>query len=107
MMNGKIRWTRTLLLVEIARLIFAGGKQYYSINSQGSMMTKMYQLLLLLPMPLIGGCSDEKEDITQKQPSEEGVLSDQTRALEKAKGVEQVLQSGADKQRQAIEEQSQ
>ncbi len=70
-------------------------------------MTKKYQLLLLLPFILIGGCSDEKEEITQKPSNEEHVFSDQTRALEKAKGVEQMIQSGADKQRQMIEEQSQ
>ena len=33
-------------------------------------------------------------------------ISDQTQALEKARGVEQVLQTEADKQRQAIEEKS-
>lgn len=70
-------------------------------------MTKIYPLLLLLPLILITGCSDEKEEMTQKPLSEEPVFSDQTRALEKAKGVEQMIQGGADRQRQMIEEQSQ
>lgn len=60
-----------------------------------------------MPFLLTGGCSSEEDVTTQKQPSKEHVFSDQTHALEKAKGVEQVLQSGADKQRQAIDEQSQ
>ena len=71
------------------------------------MMTQKYRFILFIPFILIGGCSSGEDETTQKQSSKEHVFSDQTRALEKAKGVEQVLQSGADKQRQAIEEQSQ
>jgi hypothetical protein len=71
------------------------------------MMTKKYQLILLLPFLLIGGCSSGEDTASPEQSSKEHVFSDQTRALEKAKGVEQIIQSGADKQRQAIEEQSQ
>ena len=70
-------------------------------------MTKMYRCILFIPFLLIGGCSSGEDKTTPEQSSKEHVFSDQTRALEKAKGVEQVLQSGADKQRQAIEEQSQ
>ena len=58
---------------------------------------KKYLFVLLIPFFLIGGCSDG-EDTT--------ATSVQTRTLEKAKEVEQLLQSEADKQRQAIEEQS-
>jgi PBP1b-binding outer membrane lipoprotein LpoB len=71
------------------------------------MMKKRYQLILLLPFLFIGGCSSGEDTTTPERSSKEHVFSDQTRALEKAKGVEQVIQSGADKQRQAIEEQSQ
>ena len=70
-------------------------------------MTKKYQLILLLPFLLTGGCSSREDTATPEQSSKEHVFSDQARALEKAKGVEQVIQSGADRQRQAIEEQSQ
>jgi hypothetical protein len=96
-----------LLLDEIARFICAGVKQNHSITAQESMMIKKYQLLLLLPVLFIGGCSSGEDETAQTQSSKEHVFSDQARALEKAKGVEQVIQSGADKQRQAIEEQSQ
>jgi hypothetical protein len=68
-------------------------------------MTKKYRLILLIPFLLIGGCSNGDDETTQS--NNEHVFSDQTQALEKAKGVEQVLQTEADKQRQAIEEQSQ
>jgi uncharacterized protein YcfL len=68
-------------------------------------MTKKYRLILLIPFLLIGGCSSGDDETTQS--NKEHVFSDQTQAIEKAKGVEQVLQTEADKQRQAIEEQSQ
>ena len=71
------------------------------------MMTKEYRFILFIPFILIGGCSSGEDETDQTQSSKEHVFSDQTRVLEKAKEVEQVLQSGADKQRQAIEEQSQ
>jgi uncharacterized protein YcfL len=70
-------------------------------------MRKMYQSILFIPFLLIGGCSSGEDQTTQAPPSKEHVFSDQARALEKAREVEQVIQSGADKQRQAIEEQSQ
>lgn len=68
------------------------------------MMTKKYRLLLFIPFILIGGCSSGDDETTQS--NEEHVFSDQTQALEKAKGVEQMLQTEADKRHQAIEEQS-
>jgi hypothetical protein len=55
---------------------------------------------------LIGGCSSGEDNSTPEQSSKEGILKDQIRALEKAKEVEQMLQSGADNRRQAMEEQS-
>ena len=70
------------------------------------MMTKKYRLILFIPFLLIGGCSSGDDETTHNQSNKENVFSSQTQALEKAKGVEQVLQSEADKQRQAIEEQS-
>ena len=67
-------------------------------------MTKKYRLVLFIPFLLIGGCSSGDDEATQ--PDKENVFGDQMQSLEKAKGVEQVLQTEADKQRQAIEEQS-
>ena len=71
--------------------------------SQVSMMTKNINLLFI-PFLLIGGCSSGDDEATQ--PNKEHIYNDQTQVLEKAKSVEQVLQTEADKQRQAIEEQS-
>jgi uncharacterized lipoprotein len=71
------------------------------------MMTKKYRFILFIPVILIAGCSSGEDETTQEQSGKEHVFSEQTRALEKAKEVERVLQSGADKRRQAIEEQSQ
>jgi uncharacterized protein YcfL len=70
------------------------------------MMMKKHPFILFIAFLLIGGCSSGEGTTTPEQSSKEHVFSDQTRALEKAKGVEQVIQSGADRQRQAIEEQS-
>ena len=70
------------------------------------MMTKKYRLILFIAFLLIGGCSSGDNETTQTQSNKEHVFSDQTQALEKAIAVEQVLQTEADKQRQAIEEQS-
>ena len=55
---------------------------------------------------MIGGCSSEEDKTTSEQSNKEHFLKDQVRALEKAKGVEQMLQSGADKRQQQIEEQT-
>ena len=71
------------------------------------MMAKKYRLILFIPFLLIGGCSSGDDVSTQTQSNKENVFSSQTQALEKAKGVEQTLQIEADKQRQAIEEQTQ
>lgn len=70
------------------------------------MMTKKYRFILCIPLLLTGGCSGGEDETIQKQSGKEHVSSDQTRVLDKAKEVEQLLQSEADKQRQAIEEQS-
>jgi PBP1b-binding outer membrane lipoprotein LpoB len=69
-------------------------------------MMKNYRFILLMPFFLIGGCSSGEDQAAPDKSSKENFLKDQTRALEKAKQVESVIQSGADKRRQAIEEQS-
>ncbi|MEN8132686.1 MAG: hypothetical protein ABFS45_21395 [Pseudomonadota bacterium] len=71
------------------------------------MILKKYRFILFVPILLIGGCSSGEDKTTPDQSSKEQNLKDQTRALEKAKEVERVLQRGVDKRRQAIEEQSQ
>ncbi len=69
-------------------------------------MFRKYICILSVSFFLIGGCSSEEDKTTIEQTNKEHFLKDQARALEKAKGVEQMLQSGADKRQQQIEEQS-
>jgi hypothetical protein len=58
----------------------------------------------------ITACSPAEEkttkEIAAENPGTEHFASDQKRALDKAKGVEQMLQDGADKRAQEIEEQT-
>jgi len=67
---------------------------------------KKYQFLLLVPLFLIGACSSGDDQTSPKQSSDDHIFKEQMRALEKAKEVEQMLQSGADQRQQAMEEQS-
>ena len=57
-------------------------------------------LLLTALLTLIGACSKTTEDEGADHPWET-----QTQALEKAKGVEQIMQDAADLNRQTIDEQ--
>lgn len=68
---------------------------------------KKYQYIPIMALLLIGGCSSETDESTADQPDNSKIYEEQMRVLEKAQDVEQVLQSGADKTRQAIEENSQ
>ena len=68
---------------------------------------KKYQYIPLMALLLVGGCSSEPDETTADKPDNKQIYEQQMRALEKAQEVEQVLQSGADKTRQAIEENSQ
>lgn len=60
---------------------------------------------------LLAGCSESGKEAAGKAAEgfvtgAEHLWGDQTRALEKAKEVEKMLQDAADRQRRAIEEQS-
>ena len=70
------------------------------------MMTKKYRFILFLPFLLIGACSSGEDTTTPDQSGNENILKKQMQALEKAKEVEQILQSGADSRRQSIDEQT-
>jgi uncharacterized protein YcfL len=63
--------------------------------------------ILFIAVFLVIGCSNESDDknlsVQTEQPH---VLKTQKQALDKATGVEQMLQDGANLRRQAIEEQS-
>lgn len=61
--------------------------------------------MLVLPV-LMSGCSKDQENTAPAESKQGKIFNTQIQALEKAKGVEQMLQNGADKQRQKIEEQT-
>jgi len=66
---------------------------------------KQYLFILFALFILIAGCSSGDDQATSNQPSDDHFLKDQMQAFEKAKDVEQMIQSGADKRQQAMEEQ--
>ena len=71
------------------------------------MMFKKILMLLVITLSLvIIACSKEEDKVTTEESNKEHFLSDQKRALEKAKSVEQMLQDGVDKRGQLIDEQS-
>ncbi len=67
---------------------------------------KKYGITLLVSFILINGCSKEQEDTISVESKQGKIFNAQVQALEKAKGVEQMLQNGADKQRQNIDAQT-
>lgn len=52
----------------------------------------------------MSGCSGGDEKVAVQQPKEDHLFQVQADALEKAKGVEKMLQDAADAQRRSIEE---
>ena len=56
---------------------------------------------------MLGGCSSDEDKSTQEHTDTDHVWKAQTQALDKAKGVEQIIQSSAEQHNQTIEEQSQ
>lgn len=69
-------------------------------------MMKKFQYILFILFVLMSGCSKEEDKATANTSSNEPILKDQMRALEKAKGVEKMLQEQVDMRHQAMEEQS-
>ncbi len=74
------------------------------------MFKTLLYISLIASSIVITACSPAEEKTTEEIAGEklgkEHFASDQKRALDKAKGVEQMLQDGADKRAQQIEEQS-
>lgn len=70
------------------------------------MFNNILVVLLITSSLVIVACSNEEDQVTSEEPNKEHFASDQKRALDKAKGVEQMLQDGADKRAQQIDEQS-
>ncbi len=74
------------------------------------MFKTLLYISLITSSFVITACTPVEEKTTEEIAAEnlgkEHFASDQKRALDKAKGVEQMLQDGADKRAQQIEEQS-
>jgi len=70
-------------------------------------MIKKYRYLLFILLVFTAACSKQEDKTAADGSKKENFLKNQTRALEKAKEVEQILQIEADKKRRTIEEQSQ
>ncbi|MEJ1297985.1 MAG: hypothetical protein RPU64_07455 [Candidatus Sedimenticola sp. (ex Thyasira tokunagai)] len=70
------------------------------------MMMKKYQVLVFVPFFMILGCSSEDGNTTSEQSNEEHVFKDQIQALNKAKDVEQIIESATEKKRLVIDENS-
>lgn len=67
---------------------------------------KKLQFLIYIPLLLMVACSNEEGENLQGSNKQSHILKTQVQALKKAKGVEQMLQKGADNRRLAIEEQT-
>lgn len=70
------------------------------------MFKRILYVLFITSSLVIAACSNEEDKVTSEETNKEHFASDQKRALEKAKGVEQMLQDGADKRALEIEEQT-
>ena len=69
-------------------------------------MIKKYLFIFLISFILIGGCSNKEDKTTTEGSGKEHILSDQVRAIEKAKDVQLTLQKNStDKRIREIEEQ--
>ena len=66
----------------------------------------IYKYLFILLITLTAGCSSGNDETTTEATTKEHFASDQKRALDKAKTVEQLLQEGADQRQRDIEEQT-
>ncbi len=61
------------------------------------------RLILFVLFMLMAGCSSESDKAVPEHLSKTLIFNEQVQALEKAKGVEQMLQLEADKSRQALD----
>ena len=64
------------------------------------------QVLSAILLVFMGGCSGGEEASVQAPPKQDHLFQVQADALEKSKGVEQMLQDAAAKQRLMLEEQA-
>ncbi|MCU7833677.1 MAG: hypothetical protein KZQ83_00375 [gamma proteobacterium symbiont of Taylorina sp.] len=68
---------------------------------------KIYQLIILTLFMLTSACSNEDNSSSDEQSSDNFILKDQKLAMEKARQVEQLLQSSIENKSKLIDEQSQ
>jgi len=66
-----------------------------------------FRYLPFIALIYICGCSSEQAETIADQPVNKQLFEEQIQVIEQAQDVEQVLQDGADRSRQAIEESSQ
>lgn len=67
---------------------------------------KKHRSIVCVLFIFIAGCSSGDAEKKPEKPSKTLIFNDQVKALEKAKGVEQMLQMGADKRLQNLDEKS-
>lgn len=71
-------------------------------------MPMIAQLLSAIVLILaLGGCSDGQHDTIDTDAGDDHVWKEQTRMLEKAQGVEDMIHDAAEQQRHMIEQQNQ
>lgn len=68
-------------------------------------MAGKYHFVLLMPFLLVGGCSGGDNEATPGASGRQLMFGDQIQSLEKAEGVERILQDGADMRRRALDQQ--
>lgn len=66
-------------------------------------MIKTTRFIIISSALLITACSTEEEQTSQQPTNDEHFLSEQVQAMEKAKGVEQMLQRGADERQESAD----
>jgi major membrane immunogen (membrane-anchored lipoprotein) len=71
----------------------------------GNKMLSRYLAIACVSVVLLTGCSRE-DDASSTIPLNESAFKEHVEALEKAKGVEQMMLNGAESRNQTIEEQS-
>lgn len=70
-------------------------------------MQRFVQIVLCLSVSLVSACSSESQNSNEAGASSSHVWETQTRALEKAKNVNNLVLDAAGARRKAIEEQAQ
>jgi hypothetical protein len=73
---------------------------------QGTYMP-IFRTIAAISVLALAGCSNQKDADSKEQVRKEHIFQEQARALEKAKGVEQVMQDASAQQRRLVDGQEQ